>query len=193
MKASTVKHLLGVPVLLLLLNACSSTPQSNYYLLNAKATEVSTPCHCSIGVGPVTVAEYLNRPQITIAGEPGQLQIEQFQRWGEPLHNNIERVLVENLATLTDSAKVVVHPWRQDQQPRYAVTVNILTMNREENLAVIKVQWQLRDRESGDIIATQLQRYTSPLANPDYRTLAEGFSHALLILSEQIAAQITMP
>ena len=190
MKISALKHLLSICAPLLLLGACSSTPQSNYYLLSAKATTASAPCHYSIGVGPVVVAEYLNRPQITVTGEPGQLQIEQFQRWGEPIRNSVERVLVENLAILTDSTQLVVYPWRQDQSPRYRVRINILSMNREANSALIKVQWQLSDSQSGNTISTHLESYKAPVNGDGYRNLVEGFSDALLQLSVQISAEI---
>ena len=190
MKTSALKYLLSICAPLLLLGACSSTPQSNYYLLSAKATEALAPCHCSIGVGPVTVAEYLNRPQITVTGKPGQLQIEQFQRWAEPVRYSVERVLVENLAIVTDSTQLVVHPWRQGQNPRYRVRIHILTMNRETNSAVIKVQWQLSDSQSGKTISTHLESYKASVNGDGYRNLVEGFSDALLQLSVQISTEI---
>lgn len=176
---------------LLLITSCSSTPSSNYYLLRAKAVEALAQCNCSIGIGPVTVAEYLNRPQITLSGEPGELTIEQYQRWGEPLRNNIERVLVENLSILADSNDLVIHPWRQDQKPRYAVRINILTMNRQSGNAVLKAQWRIVDTDSNTVLITQLTNYSSALENDNYRNLAEGFSDTLLQLSSQIARAVT--
>ncbi|MDM3870026.1 PqiC family protein [Porticoccus sp. W117] len=172
----------------LLIAGCSSTPQSNYYLLSSKATGASAPCDCSIGIGPVTVAEYLNRPQITVSSQAGQLNLEQFHRWGEPLQNSIERVLLENLATLTGSSELVIHPWRQSQQPRYRVTVNVLTMDKTNGSATIKVQWHLTNTENkNESPQTQLDTFSSPLANDEYSALAEGFSDALLQLSQKIA------
>ncbi|MGS2722577.1 PqiC family protein [Porticoccus sp. GXU_MW_L64] len=168
----------------LLAAGCSSTPQSHYYLLSSKATSASAPCDCSIGIGPVTVAEYLNRPQITTRGEPGRLQVEQFHRWGEPLRHNIERALLENLATLTGSSQVVVHPWRQNQRPEHRVAINILSMDRSASRATIKVQWQIANRPA------KISSFSSELADSGYNSLAEGLSEALLQLSQEIAAAL---
>ena len=181
--------MLLLTVMAVLAAGCGSTPQSNHYLLSSKATSANAPCDCSIGIGPVTVAEYLNRPQITTSAQPGQLQIEQFHRWGEPLRHNIERTLLENLATLTGSSQVVVHPWRQDQQPEYRVTINILAMDRSANNAVIKVQWQLAAKK-GKQSETQLKTFSSSLTDESYAALAEGFSKALLQLSQEIATSL---
>ncbi|MCV6605654.1 MAG: PqiC family protein [Porticoccaceae bacterium] len=178
-----------IPVLAALLAGCSSTPQSNYYLLHSTATNASSPCDCSIGIGPVTVAEYLNRPQITTSAEPGRLNIDQFHRWGEPLRHNIERTVLENLATLTGSSQLRIHPWRQGQRPGYRVAINILSMDRAAGNATVKVQWQV-DAEAGQSSGTQLQTFSSPVADDSYAALAQGFSQALLQLSEKIAEQL---
>ncbi|UTW46163.1 membrane integrity-associated transporter subunit PqiC [bacterium SCSIO 12696] len=171
--------------------ACSNTPQSNYYLLSSKASSAEHPCDCSIGIGPVNVAEYLNRPQITVSAQPGQLNLEQFHRWGEPLQNSIERTLLENLATLTGSSQLVVHPWQKSQQPRYRVAINVLTMDKVSGSATLKVQWSLLDtKDNNSATSTQLDTFTAPLANDDYGALAEGFSEALLAFSEKIAADL---
>ena len=53
-----------------------------------------------IGVGPITVPKYLDRPQIVTRSGRNQLALGEFDRWAEPLQDNVLRVLAENLAFL---------------------------------------------------------------------------------------------
>ena len=48
-----------------------------------------------IGVGPVTVPDYLDRPQIATRSSSSSLQFSEFDRWAEPLEKNLMRVLAD--------------------------------------------------------------------------------------------------
>ncbi len=50
-----------------------------------------------IGVGPVRIPEYLNRPQMVTRGKSNLLTFAQYDRWAEPLGESIERTIAENL------------------------------------------------------------------------------------------------
>jgi uncharacterized lipoprotein YmbA len=66
----------------------------------------------TIGIGPVTLPKYLDRPQIVTFTSPYALNVVEFDRWAEPLESTFVRVLAENLALLLPRAHVVVSPCR---------------------------------------------------------------------------------
>ena len=58
-----------------LLIACSSTPSSNHYLLTSRIARVPGGSSPALGVGPVTIPEYLNRDAMVYRQTANQLQV----------------------------------------------------------------------------------------------------------------------
>ena len=84
--------------LLLVLAACSSPPRERFYTLDAPEPPAAAQGAPSIAVGPVTVPDLVDRPQIVVRGGPNQVHIVEQARWAEPLRSAIARVVAANLA-----------------------------------------------------------------------------------------------
>src|SRR5512145_1644163 len=90
---------LGAP---LLLGGCASQP-SRFYLLSAMPDNITASPAMSnqqaptIGVGPITLPRYVDRPQIVTRTGPYEIKLAEFDRWAEGLDANFSRVLAENL------------------------------------------------------------------------------------------------
>ena len=69
--------------------ACSSTPASRFYALEAidSGEATANPLRRSVDLllGPWVVPEYLNRSEITIDRTDGRVEVADFDRWAEPL------------------------------------------------------------------------------------------------------------
>jgi len=81
---------------LLALSACSVSPKSNIYLLKAiepVQDKLVAQKPISIYLQSVDFPDYLDRPQMVLRKDSVTLDVEQFQRWGEPLNISFERVL----------------------------------------------------------------------------------------------------
>ena len=103
-----------LPLCILLLAGCAITsgrsPEQRHYVLTLPqeaapamtSAEVTGP---RIGVGPVTLPGYLDRPQIFIR-QPGaaDVQLSEFDRWGERLQDGVSRLLTDSL-----SARLAAH------------------------------------------------------------------------------------
>src|SRR5262249_61315866 len=81
------------------------------------------------GVGPVSLASYLDRPQIVTRPAADKIDLAEFDQWGEPLRDGVSRVLAEDLARQMPSAKISVFPWRGVEQIRYQVVVNVTRLD----------------------------------------------------------------
>jgi len=64
-----------------------------------------------LGVLPVTLPGHLDRPQVVTWTGPGEIRIDEFLRWAEPLDSAIARVLAEDLAALLPEHRVIRAPW----------------------------------------------------------------------------------
>ena len=82
----------------------------------------------SIGVGPVQMPEYLNRPQIVSRKSTIELFLDEFNKWAEPLEDNFTRVLAENLANILRTDPVVIFPSRGSIPVDYIVTLDVIRL-----------------------------------------------------------------
>lgn len=151
--------------LLLTLQGCvggRSTPEQ-YRLLTARAERnVSAPLSGkTLGVGPVRIAQFLQRPQIVTHGGGTQLRFEDNTRWGEPLDQGIQRVLLQNMAALT-GAETRNFPWRQNATPEYALRIDIIDFDKlQSGDSILEVSWILEDIKNSRVLKTQQERIQS--------------------------------
>ena len=84
---------------LLLVGACGNPPRERFYTLDAPEPPVAADGAPSIAVGPVSVPELVDRPQLVVRLGANQVALEEQARWAEPLRGAIARVVAANLAT----------------------------------------------------------------------------------------------
>ncbi|MBS1138077.1 MAG: hypothetical protein H6R11_2031, partial [Proteobacteria bacterium] len=94
---------------------CGSTPKAHFYTLSAVpaaagATAPSATAGYGVAVGPITVPEAVDRPQIVVRLSPSQVEISELHRWAAPLKSEIPRVIAEHLTRLLDTARVWAYP-----------------------------------------------------------------------------------
>lgn len=177
------------------LSACQGPRSLNtsYYLLTAQSPRAEAPMRETvIGVGPVRVAPFLDRPQIIIHSGGGETEVSDGQRWAEPLDRGIQRVLVQNLAGLT-GADMRNFPWTRTTVPEYAVRIDILDFNRTaDGNAVLEAHWILEDVKEKQLLYSRKETFQTVVDGPqdDHAALASAYSELINQLALSIAAQI---
>ena len=87
---------------LLVMSGCASTPPTRFYVLPALSSADTTSGvstakrELTIGVGPVTLPAYLDRPQIVTRASRAKLNLADFDQWAASLQDSLPRVLAEN-------------------------------------------------------------------------------------------------
>jgi len=183
--------------LFILLGGCSSSSPTRFYVLrslsdsmNKKELQVPDREHCvSIGVGPVRVADYLDRPQIVTRVTLNEVKVAEFDQWAEPLEQNISRVLADNLSVLLCTKVVVLFPWNASIPIDYQIEVEINRL--DGNLggeSTLEAQWMAFDlRGSKQLLAAKKMSFTEPTGGQDYQALVSSESRALQALTRDIA------
>ena len=172
------------------LGGCGSSPIPNYYLLTPNAQpSADASSDLIIGVGPIEVSDFLERPQIAIHGGTNRLEIDELNRWAEPLDRAVVRVMALNLAALLGTQKITGFPWRRDDRPDIAVRIAILALDRRHGQAVLGVRWVLVDTASERVVHQALDRYEQPSAS-EPELLAAAYSDLLAKLAADIVRQI---
>ncbi len=121
----------------------------HFYMLEplAQTSPAPTPVPDTIvvGLGPVHLPEYLNRPQMVIATGEHQYQFDEHHRWAEHLDQNISRVLVQQLSQQLGLKQVLRYPWAQRQAVDYQLVIDVLEFHQTASLhSRLKGQWQIK-------------------------------------------------
>ena len=114
-----ISLMLGVTLLISGSCALRSSATTKFYILSPlvqpvveKQDEKGKKCK-TIGIGPLDLPGYLDRPEIVTRVNPDELELAELDNWAEPLKDNITRVLAENISRLLCTEDVVIFPWKQ--------------------------------------------------------------------------------
>jgi uncharacterized protein len=180
--------LVGVAVL----SGCLGPRQdtSAFFVLSpAPAPTAGTPLPISIGLGPITLPGYLDRPQIVVRLDDNQLALSDSDRWAEPLSDNVTRTLEANLAALLPGSTYVHYPWYASAAPDYAVALEVRRFEADAAGAVVlDATWRLS--RGGSVVDRQVARLEEAAGGPERVAAVAAQSRALGQLSAQIAAVV---
>lgn len=183
----------------LLLSGCrGSTPKTEFYTLNSirntqmDAKPISAGQPLSIGVGPVTIPQMLDRPQIVSRTGPNTLQIDEFHRWAGRLNEDFARVLAENISLMLATEQVDVYPWDVSFKPRYQVILEVQRFEGRLNQqdVFLEVFWKVVDPQKRTTLLIKRSVIKESLTATDYETLIATKSRAIAELSKIITKEI---
>ena len=179
--------------LLALLAACGSTPPNNYYVLTAEVNAAANAQTPSIGVGPITIPEYLNRNSMVFQQSGNQLDIDKSERWAEPLTDGIQRVMSINLGSALGTQNVQGFPWSAGQTPDYGVAVRILNLDANASGAEMVAEWEVRHPADGGTLTRQITQLEAGYQGAGFsaESAAAAYSDLLRQLSDQAAEVIS--
>jgi uncharacterized protein len=179
---------------LLLMGGCASQPSRFYLLSPLPGTEAAAPLTSTspgpaVGIGPVTLPKYLDRPQIVTRAGPYQLQLGEYDRWAEPLETNFARVLAENLSLLMPTDRVAIYPWPRGTPMDYQVSVEVAHFTGQRGgESVLIATWTLSRGEGQQALVSRKSRYSAPAAGEAYEAVVAAMSRMVADLGRDIAA-----
>ncbi len=190
-------YLLTLFVYCTLLSACINTPLPDYYVLTPEpatstaAVSTGISRDIALGIGPVTIPQTINRPNIVTPLDSNQLDVAEYHRWSEPLVDNISRVVITNLADRTGLNKLYAYPWLGNRVD-YQIRIDVLQMTgRPEEQVRLQVRWQiLSGNKPAELLATRLSDYRQPIGEEGYSAMVSAYSLLIAQLSNDIAATL---
>lgn len=181
----------------LILGGCAATKPSRFYLLTplpqlGKGILTATAAQgLAIGIGPIELPSYLNRPQIVTRASQNELQLAEFNQWAEPLKETVTRVLAENLSVLLSTDDVAVFPWKQAIKVDYQATVEVTEFDLKANGEISLVaRWRIFTDNGRTVLMTKRSSFSQNSTNQDFREMVSAMSRNLADLSEEIAQAI---
>jgi len=177
---------------LVMLAGCAGSPQSSFYTLSATAAAVppSTASTYGVSIGPVSVPETVDRPQITLQVSANQVEIDEFHRWAEPLAGGIARTVAANLRGLLGTARIAAAPGFTGGEPVYQVALNVVRFESKlGDSATVDVLWAI-GRGGDEAPARSGHSTVVQPAGGGYDALVAAHSRALAQVSGDIASAI---
>jgi len=184
--------LLAVLALTCILAACAESQPSRFYMLSspppAEASGSGKPL--SVGVGPISMPEYLNRPQIVTREGETKLALAEFDRWGEPLGELFSQVMAANLSSLLKTERVYSLPRRRTASLDYQVEIDIYRFDADQlGLIYLTARWSLYGKGGKKLLKTGTASLTEQAGrSPD--ALADGMSRVVERFSRSVASEI---
>ena len=185
---------LAAAIVGLLLAACAQTLPSRFYTLSGLPDDAAPSAASSdlaIGVGPISLPNYLDRPEIVRRATANQFQFAEYDRWGEPLGDVFPRVLAENLSELLATDRVFLLPQRRATTIDYQVEVNVTRFDADVGgPAILAARWEIFD-DDGKSLVVDRSTFTEAVDGEDYGAVATAMSRTVAALSREIAKAIT--
>ena len=179
------------------LSGCASSPTPRFYLLSSLAAtspemKPSAEERClAIGIGPINIPYYLDRPQIVTRGASNEFTLAEFDRWAEPVGENLKRALAENLSILLCTKTIAFFPWRGGIPIDYRIEMEVFRFDGSLGGNVsLDAWWMVSSGDGKRILVSKRSTLTEAVGGQDYKSLVGAQSRALGTLSREIGEAI---
>ena len=176
-----------------LMAACSTAAPDRYYLLSATLNPAAPVAEQGsvIGIGPVTIPSHLDRSMIVSRSSSNRLEVNAGHRWAEPLDENINRILLENIDHTGKAVRMETFPWTSRDGVDWQIVVDIDRFERQaDGKVLLAARWKLVAFESGDITASNRYEKVVDPKNTDVESTVSAMSDLLADMSVDIAKYI---
>jgi len=184
-------------LVLALLTACGTSPPVRYFTLESSVAEQPQDPDSTVllGLGPVRMADYLNRSQLVRRGQGAELVVDDFSRWAEPLAVAFLRVVSTDVDMLMPDLTVVAFPWDSAIQSQldYRLLGYVIRFDADRSgRVVLEAQWGITAAESGEpVLPPRRTRYEAQTGSPDDpAAVAAAMNEALAGFSRDIAREM---
>ena len=182
-------------------SGCASSPPTRFYALSSLGTAVQeikplADDGClSLGIGPIKIPDYLNQTKIVTREVPNEITLAEFDRWAEPLGDNLTHVLAKNLSSLICTTTIVLFPGRGESPFVYRIEMELLRLDGSLGGDVsLEAWWMVLSGDGKKMVINKQTTFTEAAAGKDYNSFVSAQSRAVGRLSAEIAEAIkTLP
>lgn len=161
---------------------------TRFYVLAAVADATAPPGGLAVGLGPIVLPTYLQRPELATRVGANEVRFREFDRWAGSLPAQVGTVLGEDLRRVLGADRVVLFPWYSGTALDLVVELQVFRFEPDQDGQVhLLGHWRLRDAtHAKDVGAADVDLSEKmAAAGPDGEVAA--LSRALAQLARQIA------
>jgi uncharacterized protein len=143
----------------------------------------------TIGLGPVSLPDYLDRNEIVIRAAPNRMELSPTGRWAEPLEAGFRRVLATDLSTMLGNAQIVPFPWYSTTRLDYKIEVKVDRFDRNPSGDIeLIAHWTIRGGASNRVMVRRDSNIREAAQSSAMADSVAAMSSGLGELAHQIAA-----
>jgi uncharacterized lipoprotein YmbA len=144
-----------------------------------------------IGVGPVSVAEYLDRSNLIFQTGGQRLEVADNHHWAGDLRKSIASVMASNLGREFRTGNVRTYPWDRDDELRYQVVIEVRQLHgTPDGGAILEVSWRVYALPSSALLVSRSTTVREPLSRDGFEALAAAESRLFTRLAAEIASAL---
>ena len=145
----------------------------------------------AIGVGPVELPKFLDRPQIVTRKSQYRVAFSEFHRWAGSFSEDFLRVLAKNISVLLPVDRVSAYPWTDQFSPTYCIPLTVDQFDGQlGGHVVLNMTWSVWNQKDVNEPVLKHTRIKEPVLAENYDALVEAQSRAIATLSRAIVDEI---
>ncbi len=182
---------------ILLASGCSlggKSDPSKFYVLDSQANTaiVTNLTKLQIGVGPIEIPGYIDRPQMVTKSNDVEITLDEYSRWAEPMDEMFPRVLTQNIRILGGSNQIHSFPWTNKLELDFQVTVKIIKFeNDSKGDALLITYWQLEEKTKKYLFETYQSEFHAKAASNDYSDRVVALNKTIEQFAHEIVTHIS--
>ena len=177
---------------LALVAACGTPAKLSYYTLTVApaASSAAAPSRAlNVYVGPITIPEAVDRPQMVYRLDANRVEIADLERWAEPLKNGIPRLVADTLTRELGAAAVMTSRQSATLTFDYRVAIDVQRFDFTAGEgAALDALWTIRAAKGEPRIGRSEAR--EPAGGRDPQSMAAAHSRAIGKVARDIAVAI---
>ena len=169
---------------------CSIAPPATFYQLQQSTSETaSRDNNITVLLGPLRVADYLQRENVLQREADGSLSLSQQARWAGSLQDDIGQLLLRQVSAQLGSSRIALYPDRVGIEAQAQVVLSISRLDSGvQQPAVLEAQWRLLDAK-GSLRNSRVLRFEEA-HNGEVADQVRAQSQLLGQLSKQLVAAL---
>ena len=189
-------YTLAAILLMLFASACSIGGKSNpshFYVLDSQIENINNKklSDLRMGVGPITIPGYIDRPQIVTKTESAELQLAEFDRWAEPMEEMFTRTLAQNINAISGSHLIHSYPWPSNIEFDYRISAKVIKFENNANGgALLTVHWQLINTNDQTILKDVHSEFSASAKDTSYSARVAALNDTLAQFAKEIVDHI---
>lgn len=179
-------------LLVALLVGCAAQPETHYYDLvsQSEASDARLAETVTLGVGPVSLPQMLDRPNIVVRKGGTKVDVANFHIWAGELEPVFTRILAENVSLQLKHDAVWPSPWDNRFRPEYQVRIFVDRFSGElKGPVMLSLSWTLLADYGQRVVTTQ--RYRSERqSDGSYQSYVQALNGLLEGFSGELASEL---
>lgn len=170
--------------------------RSRFFTLTAMPVASADPAAAGrsqpvYGLGPIVLPAYLDRNQVATRLSPTEVAYAQWDRWAEPLRNNVSLVLLRNLSAELGTDDIIPYPWVVSSRIDRQIEIQLRRFESDvSGVSHLDARWSIRVPDRERPLVARETTLTRPGKPDDTVASTAALSAMLGELSHEIAGAL---